>query len=104
MEVDESGTLTALNAHRENLIDPKIADHRGHVVKLKGEGTLVEFASVVDAVACAVAIQTGMAKRNADVPVERWIDFRIDRPTGSVRKVSERARQILGVRGDGDRL
>ena len=56
MEADEVGTLAALKAHRETLIDPVIADHRGRVVKLMGDGALVEFASVVDAVACAVGL------------------------------------------------
>ncbi len=61
MELDEVGTLDALKAHREALFDPAIAEHRGRIVKLMGDGALVEFASVVDAVTCAVAIQTGMA-------------------------------------------
>jgi len=61
MELDEVGTLAALKAHREALFDPAIAEHRGRIVKLMGDGALVEFASVVDAVTCAVAIQTRMA-------------------------------------------
>ena len=61
MELDEAGTLAALKAHREEVFDPAIAEHRGRIVKLMGDGALVEFASVVDAVTCAVAIQTGMA-------------------------------------------
>ncbi len=67
MELDEVGTLAALKAHREELIDPAIAEHRGRIVKLMGDGTLVEFASVVDAVTCAVAIQKGMTGRNDSV-------------------------------------
>ncbi len=71
MEIDEAGTLAALKAHREELIDPAIAEHRGRLVKLMGDGALVEFASVVDAITCAVAIQEGMAERNASPPERR---------------------------------
>ncbi len=62
---DEVGTLARLKAHRDELIDPKIAKHHGRIVKLMGDGALVEFASVVDAVLCAVEIQRGMSARNA---------------------------------------
>ena len=65
MGTDEVGTLRTLKAHRRDLIDPAIAGHRGRIVKTTGDGMLVEFASVVDAVACAVAIQRGMFGRNA---------------------------------------
>ena len=84
MEIDEAGTLGALKAHREALIDPAIAEHHGRIVKLMGDGSLVEFASVVDAVACALAIQEGMAERNAEVPEERRIEFRIGVHLGDV--------------------
>jgi adenylate cyclase len=84
MEADEAGTLAALKSHRVDLIDPIIADHNGRIVKLMGDGALIEFASVVDAVACAVAIQTGMAGRNADVPGEHQIKFRIGVHLGDV--------------------
>ncbi|MEE8500182.1 MAG: tetratricopeptide repeat protein, partial [Kiloniellales bacterium] len=84
MEIDEAGTLGALKAHREALIDPTIAEHHGRIVKLMGDGSLVEFASVVDAVACALAIQEGMAERNAEVPEERRIEFRIGVHLGDV--------------------
>ena len=67
MEADEAGTLAALKSHREDLIDPEIAEHYGRIVKLMGDGALVEFASVVDAVACAAEIQRGMAARNRGV-------------------------------------
>jgi adenylate cyclase len=60
MGADEAGTLTALQRHRETLFDPTVAEHKGRVVKLIGDGTLVEFASVVDAVKCALAIQRAM--------------------------------------------
>ena len=66
MGADEVGTLEALKAHRRNLVDPAIASHQGRVVKTTGDGMLVEFASVVDAVSCAVAIQRGMVSRNAE--------------------------------------
>jgi adenylate cyclase len=84
MGADEAGTLTALKAHREGLIDPLIAGHNGRTVKLMGDGALVEFASVVDAVACAVAVQRGMAERNAEAPTEQRIDFRIGINIGDV--------------------
>ena len=77
MEADEVGALGALKGHRDELINPRIADHHGSIVKLMGDGTLVEFASVVDAVECALAIQRGMAERNAEVTKERRIDLRI---------------------------
>ena len=67
MSVDEEGTLRQLKAHRKELVDPKITEHRGRIVKTTGDGLLVEFVSVVDAVRCAVDIQRGMADRNADV-------------------------------------
>ncbi len=65
---DESATLAALKAHRRELIDPKIAEYDGRIVKTTGDGLLLEFASVVDAVRCAVDVQRGMAERNAGVP------------------------------------
>ena len=72
MGIDETGTLGALRVHRAELIDPTIAEHNGRVVKLMGDGMLVEFASAIDAVECAVAIQQGMAVRNAmDVAIVR---------------------------------
>src|SRR5712692_8586511 len=76
MGADEEGTLAQLRAHRRALIDPKITEHHGRIVKTTGDGMLVEFASVVDAVRCAVEVQRGMAERNAGVPPERRIEFR----------------------------
>ena len=73
MGVDEEGTLRALTAHRSALIDPCVAAHRGRIVKTTGDGALVEFASVVDAVRCAIAIQSGVAERNAQVPTVRRV-------------------------------
>src|SRR4051812_380900 len=68
MERDEDRTLARLKAHRREFVEPSIAEHRGRVVKLMGDGVLAEFASVVDAVACAVLIQRGMAEREEGVP------------------------------------
>lgn len=84
MGVDEEGTLAALKALRRELIDPKIKEHRGRIVKTTGDGALVEFASVIDAVRCAVEIQSEMAVRNADVPSDRRIDFRIGINVGDI--------------------
>ncbi len=84
MGADEAGTLGALQAHRAELIDPTIAEHNGRVVKLMGDGLLVEFASAIDAVECAVAIQNGMAVRNASAPDDRRIVLRIGVNLGDV--------------------
>ena len=84
MGVDEEGTLAALKRHRSELIDPKIAEHRGRTVKTTGDGALVEFASAVDAVRCATEIQRAMAGRNADVPEDRRIEFRIGINVGDI--------------------
>src|SRR5512143_2752966 len=77
MGADEEGTLRQLKSHRKELVDPKITEHRGRIVKTTGDGMLVEFVSVVDAVRCAVEIQRGMAERNAEVPDEKRIEFRV---------------------------
>ena len=84
MGADETGTLTRLKAHRRELIDPNITEHKGRIVKTTGDGLLIEFASVVDAVQCAVEMQAGMAQRNAGVPAERRIEFRIGINLGDV--------------------
>jgi adenylate cyclase len=84
MEADEEGTLAALRSLRQELSDPKIAEHRGRIVKTTGDGLLVEFASVVDAVRCAIEIQRGMAGRNAMVAAERRIEFRIGINLGDI--------------------
>ena len=73
MEVDETGTLARLKTHRLELIDPLIAKTRGRIIKTTGDGLLVEFHSVVDAVQCANEIQQRMARRNADVSAARAI-------------------------------
>jgi len=84
MERDEAGTLARLKAHRRELVDPLVAGHRGRVVKLMGDGALVEFASAVDAVECAAAIQEGMAGREAGVPEAERVRFRIGINLGDV--------------------
>ena len=84
MGVDEEGTLRQLKAHRKELVDPKITEHRGRIVKTTGDGMLVEFVSVVDAVRCAVDIQRGMAERNAGVPADKRIEFRIGINVGDI--------------------
>src|SRR5437899_6241897 len=74
MGADEEGTLERLKALRRELADPKIKEHRGRIVKTTGDGLLVEFGSVVDAVRCAVDVQRAMAVRNAAVPAEHRIE------------------------------
>ncbi len=84
MGEDEEGTLAVLTAHLKELIEPCIAEHNGRVVKTMGDGLLAEFASVVDAVRCAVAFQEGMAERNADTSEDQRIEFRIGVNLGDV--------------------
>jgi adenylate cyclase len=82
--IDEAGTLSSLKAHREELIEPKIAEHNGRIVKLMGDGLLAEFPSAVEAVRCAVQIQHFMAERNATVLDDRRITFRIGINIGDI--------------------
>jgi class 3 adenylate cyclase/pimeloyl-ACP methyl ester carboxylesterase len=84
MGSDEIGTLTALKSHRRELIDSAITAHSGRIVKTTGDGMLVEFASVVDAVSCAVNIQRSMVRRNAGIPEDRQIVFRIGINVGDI--------------------
>jgi adenylate cyclase len=84
MGADEEGTLARVNAHRRELIDPKITEHRGRIVKTTGDGILIEFPSVVEAVSCAVAVQQGMVDRNAATPEEKRITFRIGVNLGDI--------------------
>src|SRR5216684_7773968 len=84
MGIDEEGTLAQLKAHRRALVDPKITEHRGRIVKTTGDGMLVEFASVVDALRCAVEVQRGMAERNAEVPQNKRVEFRIGIHQGDI--------------------
>src|SRR3954454_10305817 len=84
MGVDEEGTLERLKAIRRELGDPKIAEYRGRIVKTTGDGLLVEFASVIDAVRCAAEVQRAMAERNADIAAERRIEFRFGIHQGDI--------------------
>src|SRR5215831_16511158 len=84
MGADEEGTHERLKAHLRDLVNPKITEHRGPIVKNTGDGFLAEFRSVVDAVRCAVQIQRGMADREPEVPEERRIRFRIGVNLGDV--------------------
>jgi adenylate cyclase len=84
MEADEEGTLTRLNAHRREFLEPKIAEHRGRIVKRTGDGILIEFASAVDAARCAAEIQRGMSGRNKPVPPDKRIELRIGIHVGDI--------------------
>jgi adenylate cyclase len=84
MGADEEGTLARLKAHRNEVLDPKIAEHFGRIVKTTGDGLLAEFASDVDALRCAAEIQRAMAQRNADVPQPQRIEFRIGLNVGDI--------------------
>ena len=84
IEANEEGTLARLTALRTEVIDRKIADHRGRIVKTTGDGMLVEFASVIDALRCAVEVQRAVSERNAGVPDDRRIEFRIGINVGDV--------------------
>ena len=84
MGLDDSGTLAALKAHRRELIDPKIAEYDGRIVKTTGDGLLLEFPSVVDAVRCAVDVQRGMAERNEGIAPDKRLDFRIGINVGDI--------------------
>ena len=95
MGQDETSTLTELQRHRNELFDPKAAEHHGRTVKLMGDGTLMEFASVVDAVAFAVDLQVAMLARNADVEEDRRIVFRIGINLGDI------VHQDDDIHGDG---
>ena len=81
---DEGGILGALKALRQSLLKPKIAEHRGRIVKTTGDGILVEFASTVDAVRCAIEIQRAMQAHNADLPPDKRIEFRIGINVGDI--------------------
>jgi adenylate cyclase len=84
MGADEEGTLERLKAHRQETIDIKVTEHRGRIFKTTGDGVLVEFASVVDAVRCAIDVQQDMALRNAEFPAHQRIEFRIGINLGDV--------------------
>ena len=97
MAGDEAGTFAQLKTHRRELIEPKAAEHHGRVVKLTGDGTLMEFASVVDAVNFSVAVQQAMMERNASVPEDLQIKYRIGINLGEVIVDGE------DIHGDGGR-
>jgi TolB-like protein/class 3 adenylate cyclase len=84
MGADEEGTLARVKAHRREPIDPKIGEHRGRIVKTTGDGILIEFPSVIEAVSCAIAVQRGMVERNAGEPQEERITFRIGVNLGDI--------------------
>jgi adenylate cyclase len=86
---DEDRTLARLRALRSDLIDPTIAVHHGRIVKRTGDGIIIEFRSVVDAVRCAIEVQTGMIERNAGLPPERRIEFRVGVHLGDVVEESD---------------
>ena len=84
MGADEEGTLARLKGHRRDLVDPKVNEHHGRIVKTTGDGILVEFASVVDALRCATEIQRGMVERNTEVPPAERIALRIGINVGDI--------------------
>src|SRR6188472_4497491 len=86
---DEDRTLARLRALRSDLIDPTIAVHRGRVVKRTGDGSIIEFRSVVDAVRCAIEVQNGMVERNTGLPPEKRIEFRVGIHLGDVVEESD---------------
>jgi adenylate cyclase len=86
---DEERTLARLRGLRSDLIDPAIAAHHGRIVKRTGDGSIIEFRSVVDAVRCAIEIQNGLIERNAGVPNERRIEFRVGIHVGDVIEESD---------------
>ena len=104
---DEDRTLSRLRGLRSDLIDPAIAAHHGRIVKRTGDGSLIEFRSVVDAVRCAIEVQSGLVERNAGVPPERRIEFRVGIHLGDV--VEEADGDLMGdgvniaARMEGDR-
>src|SRR5271169_3171323 len=91
---DEDRTLARLRGLRSDLIDPAITAHHGHIIKRTGDGSIIEFRSVVDAVRCALEVQTGMVERNAGLPPERRIEFRIGIHLGDV--VEEADGDLMG--------
>ena len=91
---DDEGTLASLTAHHQEVVEPKVKEHRGRLVRTTGDGLLVLFASVVDALRCAIDIQRSMAERNAEVPPQRRIEFRIGINVGDIIETG-------GIHGDG---
>src|SRR5690348_1018203 len=87
MQADEAGTLAALKVRRSGVLQPIVSKHRGRVVKLMGDGVLIDFASAVDAVECAVQLQAGMQSANADLPEDKRVVLRIGVNLGDVMVV-----------------
>jgi TolB-like protein len=81
---DEEGTLARFNAHVRELIHPRIKEHRGRIIRTMGDSVLVEFASVVEALQCAVEVQHGMHERNRDLPHDKWMEFRVGINVGDI--------------------
>jgi adenylate cyclase len=111
MGADEEGTHERLRVHLRELVDPKIKEHRGRIVKNTGDGMLVEFSSVVDAVRCAAEVQRGMADRNAETPEYERITFRVGINLGDViaepddiRRRGQRRGTAGGIGGTGGHL
>jgi adenylate cyclase len=100
MGADEEGTLDRLKAHRRELVDPTIEEHRGRIVRTTGDGMLAEFPSVVDAVRCAVEVQRAMVDRNAGTPKDKLITFRIGVNLGDVIIDGDDIRRILSPAAD----
>src|SRR6202051_5137607 len=94
---DEDRTLARLRALRSDLFDPTVAVHNGRVVKRTGDGSLIEFRSVVDAVRCAIEVQNGMVERNAGLPPDRRIELRVGIQLGDVVEESDRDRMGDGI-------
>src|SRR5262245_42609092 len=94
MEADEAGTMATLKARRKEVLEPLVAKHQGRVFKVTGDGVLVEFASAVSAVQCAVQLQHGMESANADLPADRRIRLRLGINLGDV--------MVEGIDLDGD--
>jgi class 3 adenylate cyclase len=87
--VDEDRTLARLRGVRSDLFDPAVAAHRGRIVKRTGDGSIIEFRSVVDAVRCAIEVQNGLMERNAGLPPEKRIEFRVGIHVGDVVEESD---------------
>jgi len=94
MGADEEGTLTRLKAHRRSLVDRKLSEYRGRIVKTTGDGMLVEFSSALDAVCCAVDIQRGMAEKNAHLSPDKRIEFRVGVNIGDI--IVSRSGDVFG--------
>ncbi len=97
MGADEEGTHERLNALRHELVDPKIAEHRGRIVKTTGDGVLIEFPGVAAAVAGAAGLQRALAQRNADISPERHIAFRVGVTLGDVTIEEDAAPGVPGL-------